>query len=221
MTEVLIDLDQPAPMIIHFYDQLTLLERWTDRYRTVYPIHLDSLAEVLGRTTVNSGILPQNTLATGKRNGEAWILRYIPPAMRTLHIGNTEKAFTVPSPPLVWFGCGQNYRLYALNTLDYPNQHTILFQAPYPNVNATGGICWGSTGTVLHANHDAMDTMLERFFASGFNTHLDNNRSRRKPSSVLDLWAELAKQQAESYPLDDLIACSIKLSELTSTEDRQ
>lgn len=220
MTDVVIDLDQPAPLIIHLYDQLTLLERWTDRYRTVYPIHLDSLAEVLGRTTVNSGILPQNTLATGKRNGDAWILRYIPPAMRTLHIGNTAKFFTVPSPPLVWFGHGQNYRLYALNTLDYPNQHTMLFQAPYPNVNAHGSICWGSTGTVLHASHEAMDTMLERFFASGFNTHLDNNRSRRKPASVLDLWAELAKQKAEAYPLDDLmIDHAIKLSELS--EDRQ
>lgn len=217
MTEVSTEivLDVQAPLILHIYSEVALIQREVNGYPTIYSVNLEAVAELLGKTSVSTGILPPNTLGQGRKNGDSWILRYVPAGMRTFNLGETGKAIeNVPHPPLIWFGCGTKYKLWALNTLDYPTANTILFNAPFPNVYESGGICWGSTGTPLPVTHAAMDTMLNRFFDSGFNLHISNQRSRRYAGNVIDMWSELRKKQAKGYPLDDLIACSMKLSEV-------
>ena len=217
MTDPMIDieLDVQAPLILHIYNEIALIQRDLNGYQTVYAVDLDSVAELLGKTTISTGILPPNTLGQGRKNGEPWILRYVPAGKRNLHLGDSGAAIeNVPHPPLIWFGCGTKYKLWALNTREYPTQHTILFNAPFPNVYEDGGICWGSTGTPLPVTHQAMDTMLNRFFDSGFNLHVGNQRSRQYAGNVIDMWAALRRKKAKGYPLDDLIACSMKLSEV-------
>lgn len=214
-TEVEIVLDVQAPLILHVYNEIALVQRELHGHTTIYPVNLESVAELLGKTSVSSGILPRDTLGTGRHNGEPWILRYIPAGKRNLHLGSSERVIeNVPHPPLVWLGIGVKYKLFALNTLEYPTANTILFNAPFPNVFEDGGICWGSTGRVLPVTHYAMDSMLNRFFDSGFNLHIGNQRSRRHSGNVIDMWAELSRKKTKTYPLDDLVCCSIKLSEL-------
>lgn len=208
-------LDIPAPTTIHIYPQIAVIERVLGNCKTVYPVRLDGIAEALGRVSLMSGILPENTLLSGERDGKKMIIKYLQPCIRTLALGREgNHTFTIPMPPMIWAGWGRVYRLYALNQHTYPNASTILFHAPVPNLDSRGEVCWGDTGTVLDVSHAAMKTMLDRFFESNFVPHTDNHRSMKYPLSVLDMWHDLAKANAEHYPLTDLVAASIRLDQV-------
>ena len=71
--------------------------------------------------------------------------------------------------------------------------------AMHPFPVAGGGTIW-----------EAIDV----FFQSGFNDHLDNNKSKSYPDSILKMWRKLNQEKAETYPLDDLVHANMTLANL-------
>ena len=191
---------------ITIYPDMTILTRRDGPRWLQYPIRPEALASLLGKLPASTGLLPPFTLGTGAVNGESLFAVYVPPRQATLKLdGGT--SYTIPLPPLVWAGCGQAYRLWALDTIKYPsNGGVTLFRAPFPNVYPDGSICWGSSDARPIAAPGTMMRVLKLFLEESlFNLHLANGKSVHFSASVVGRWQQLVESQADAYPLDDLI----------------
>lgn len=215
-TEIVLDVQ--APYVLHLYESCSIMEAHADDGSIQrYPVSLEALAERLGRLSLNSGILPRDTLAYCRKNGHDVIVRYFKPEILTFAyytVDDTVTHFTIPTPPLVWCGDDTEYSLHALNTLEWPTYDTVLYHAPFPNLYTDGTVCWGNTGTPLEASMVAMPLMWIRFIQSGFVDHVVSNRSYRHGDSVVRLWRELHEAQAQTYPLQDLMITERTLGDL-------
>ncbi|KPL90024.1 hypothetical protein SE18_08715 [Herpetosiphon geysericola] len=204
--------------MVHFYKTATILERNDGLVQQVYPVNIESLHALLGNIPRSTGILPEHVIAMGRHDGRDLIIKYVPPKRRNLITteSNKPKPISIVTPPLVWSGCGTVYRIYALNSTAWPNENTMLYHSPFPNVYSNGTICWGDTGNALQAANRTIDTMLDRFFTSVFASHLNNSRSRSNPGSVVKFWETITNDDA--YPLGDLLPANIRLIELLEGE---
>lgn len=206
-----------APLAqITIYPDVTLLTRRSGRVWRQYPVSPAALAETLAGVPATSGLLPPNTLATGRLQGAPFYVVYVPAQRVTLR---TEKQrFTIPLPPLVWAGWRAEYRLFALATDAPPTSaRAPLMLGPFPNLFAHGGICWGTSDPRPQAAPDTLAPTLQLFLTgSYFNLHLANGKSRAFPTSVIAQWQALKTAKAEAYPLDDLQPANLVLDHLVS-----
>lgn len=199
-------------MQISVYEQATLITRRKGPRWTQYPVAPEALAQVLSRTPSASGLLPANTLGVGRVHGQEFYVVYIPPATRTLRLERQE--FTIPLPPLVWAGCGADYRIWALDSRGRPERTDVpLMVAPFPNCYKHGGVCWGSADGRPEASGRTLMKVLKLFLEdSYFNLHIVDHKSVAYPASVVARWQDLVKTQAKKYPLDDLMPAEAHLS---------
>lgn len=178
-----------------------------------YPVDPAALAQALSQQPQASGLLPRDTLGTGRAHGTPFFVVYVPAHRRTLR--TAQRDYAVPLPPLVWSGCGTDYRLWALADEAFPtNSGLPLMKAPFPNCYADGRICWGDVEARPPASPGTLHTVLALFLeGSLFNLHLANGKSVRYPQSVIARWAQLAKRRdpAAGYPLRDLIPAEAQL----------
>lgn len=190
---------------ITIYETTVLLTRRHGQRWTQYPIAPDALGDVLSGVPHASGLLPPHTLGTGRAHGQPFTVLYVPPAVRTLRM--TVGSYAIPLPPLVWAGCGSDYRIWALDRPEYPTRGDLpLLVAPFPNCYRDGGICWGSSDVRGVATPATLLRVLTLFLEeSYFNLHLANGKSVGFPTSVVGRWQQLVESQADAYPLDDLI----------------
>lgn len=188
---------------IAIYRDITILTRRSGATWRSHPISADALAQTFAKLPASSGLLPPHTLAAGRIGGQPMIVIYVPAQVRELH--TEPRSYTIPLPPLVWAGCGQRYRIFSLNTPDEPSRESLpLMIAPFPNVYANGDICWGTSDPRPEAGPTTMGAALTTFFASYFNSHGADGKSRKFPVSVLAQWGALATRKAARYPLGDL-----------------
>lgn len=201
---------------ITIYEQLVLLTRRNGLRWTQYPIDPDALAQLLARTPIASGLLPPHTLGVGRICGQDFTVLYVPPRVRTLRM--EVGSYTIPLPPLVWAGCGTDYRIWALGTLDYPTRGDVpLMVAPFPNCYKNGGVCWGTSDARSPAAPAGLLAVLTLFLEeSYFNLHLANGKSVHFSTSVVARWQQIVADAALDYPLDDLMPAECHLSWLLS-----
>ena len=162
------------------------------------------LASHLGNLDINTGLLPENVLFWQRRGSEERLGVWVPPQIWSLRVEPTDKVNRViPLPGFVFVGQGKNYGLWALDGTERPTAETELYHAPTPNV-FPGGVCAGNVefptitaSTIWQA--------VSAFFESGFNSHLDNNKSQKYPLGILRMWRVLHRAKAKAYPADDLV----------------
>jgi hypothetical protein len=197
---------------ITIYPDMTLLTRRQGLIWRQYPVSPDGLAQTLARIPSVTGLLPPHTLGGGRVAGVPFLVVYVPARRATLRMET--KDFDIPLPPLVWAGCGGDYRIWALATPDLiTDTRTPLMRAPFPNsYNKDGGICWGSTDPRPAAAATTMQPVLDLFLQdSYFNAHLQDHKSVGYPGSVVARWQQLVDDRAEAYPLDDLMPAECQL----------
>lgn len=205
---------QPNVQISVFDDAIYLTRRRGHGWIT-YPVDPDDLAGALGKLPTHSGLLPPNTLGTGTVNGQRFYVLLVPPRPARLRVTGRKEPFPLQTPPLIWAGCGQDYRIFALPSLDSPQLQSPLAHAPFPNTYDPGSICWGSTERRPDAGTDTMLPVLDLYLeGSFFNSHFGQHRSQSKPRSVVTLYRSLC--QDRPYPLDDLVPAGRELSWLLS-----
>ncbi len=199
-------LDIPPEIQLDLYPGLVIMTKRTSSGWWSHPIDTDALINTLADLPSSSGILPPNCLATGRAGGETYYAVYVPPMRTTLQFSDgvaTEQTIPIPTPPLIWAGCGTTYRIWSLATEEDPTEDTPLYTAPFPNCYNNGGICWGDADPRPRATASNLMSVLDLFLhGSKFNSHISNRKSKRKPTCVITLYPELADQ--EEYPLDDL-----------------
>ena len=194
---------------ITIYEQLILLARRDRRSGAwrQHPVTAEAMAQALAGLPSGSGLLPPNTLASGSVHGKAFLAIWIPPGHHTLR--TAEREYKIPLPPMVWAGCGDDYRVWALGAegATFPTAgSTPLYAMPAPNTYPTGAICWGSSDPrPAAASPAALAKAWATFLGSNFNSHIQASKSKAYPASVLALWELLAERVEEPYPLEDLI----------------
>lgn len=213
--EIMVMDDQPPLAQICIYESCVVLTRReaNGAWRS-YPINPDALAQALGKLPASTGLLPGGTIGTGIRDGSPFYIQYIRPRRIALPAeqAGVETVYHFTTPPLIWAGWRQDYRLFALKEAERIAPTTELYYAPFPNAYPNGGICWGNVKR-LAANPSSMGTMLTVFLEqSRFNGHLANGKSKAQSANVLLHYAALRPD--EPYPLDDLVASSRTVREL-------
>ncbi|HEU4328842.1 MAG TPA: hypothetical protein VFS21_37240 [Roseiflexaceae bacterium] len=209
-------LDEKPLAQIDIYDSVVILTRRKARgVWTSYPIDPGALAQALGKLPLSTGLLPAGTLATGLKEGAQFYVLHIPPRSVRMQVdmAGRREVYAIRTPPLIWCGCGQDYRIWALGTESATLQgDEKLYCAPFANVWATGGICWGSVRRV-EASASSLLAQLKTFLEeSEFNAHLVQDRSRQYPNNILLRYADLSPDQP--YPLDDLVEAGRRLRDV-------
>lgn len=205
---------QPLVQIGVFEDAVYLTRRDGHGWMS-YPIKAEDLAAALGQIPTNSGLLPPHTIGTGTVSGQRFYVLHIAPRSAALRITGRKRPCVIQTPPLIWAGCGQDYRIFALNTCDAPQAQSDLYHAPFPNTYDSGSICWGSTEARGEAAPTTMFPALDLYLeGSSFNSHIAQGRSRSRPRSVTALYRGLGA--GKPYPLDDLVPAGRRLAWLLS-----
>lgn len=115
-----------------------------------------------------------------------------------------------PLPTLLLLGSGQSYYLWA--TLDETvNQKSKICAAPFPNLNSSGGICFGKN-TAPECRLDAIEKVWRLILDSPFNSHQTENRCRPHPKDARRFL--LALDGKKAFPKNALIKTQHTVAEL-------
>jgi PRTRC genetic system protein B len=205
-------LSPPPELQLDLYANAVILTRRVNGLWRSYPVAPEGVAQALAGLPLMTGLLPPDCLGWGTVGGEAFFVQYLAPRAVALpvEVGAVTTTYHLQTPPLVWAGRGADYRLWALSGPGRPMHPEVpLCRAPFPNSYEHGGICWGSAERPPAAAADTLGRALGCFLGSKFSMHVDNQKSRRYPASIVALWRELSPETP--YPLDDLVSTSATL----------
>ena len=164
-------------------------------------VRAQDVKAAFNQTEQDSGWMPAGVVRCGHNEQGPWYVYSTPPRGKAT-IQVDDKQLTVPLPRLVMLGVGHSSYLWALKDEHFSRDAQAL-HAPFPNVDANGGICWGNAH---HGEADPTDAkqMFDLFFETVFNADLVDKKSVRFPQDVRkQLWV-LHEQKARRYPLEDL-----------------
>ncbi len=116
----------------------------------------------------------------------------------------------IPLPTLLLLGSEQSYYLWA--TLDKTvNQKSKICAAPFPNLDSSGGICFGRN-TAPECRLDTIEKVWRLILESPFNNHQAANRCRTHEDDARKLL--LALDGKKTFPKNALIKTQHTVSEL-------
>ncbi len=132
---------------------------------------------------------------------------------REMDDGSTSESvleLEVPLPTLLLIGLGQKYYLWA--TLDKTiNQKSKICAAPFPNLDSSGGICFGRNNAP-ECRLDTIESVWRLILDSPFNGDRAADRCRTNPDDVRKLL--LALDGKKTFPKTALIKTNHTASEL-------
>jgi PRTRC genetic system protein B len=163
-----------------------------------------------GQIAVDSGWLPSEVRRWGQTPAGEYAIMFVPAQRQVVPLTNTwgdrfpmrRIKVEVPLPPLVFAGCGTNYWVWACAEAPHPKAR--LYEAPLPNVNQGGSICFGSNHPP-EVRPETMGQAWKVFMTSPFNNHLIGGSSRQYPKDVREQLLALAASGAAAYPTADLV----------------
>lgn len=116
----------------------------------------------------------------------------------------------IPLPCLLLLGCGQKYYLWA--TLEKTiTQKTKICHAPFPNLDNSGGICFGSN-IAPECRLETIENVWQMIFDSPFNSHQTNNRTLTHKRDARNFLLEINGKK--SFPKNALIKTEHTVSNL-------
>ena len=179
---------------------------------TSKPVSPRSLAGIFTGLTASSGLLPPNALfwkIDDEDQPECGI--FIEAHRRKLVIDDAT-AFTIPLPPLIFTGCKQKYRLFAVKARPMHGRER-LYYPPLSNIMNSSAICKGN-GELPDADWSTIDKAFELFMSAQFAPHLVRNRFKDYPNNVHEGWEKLALFGPDTFPLDQLVATQLTVGDI-------
>jgi hypothetical protein len=179
------------------------------------------------RDTFDSGWLETNVIRFAQEKKTHKILSVLPAGRRKIFITDPRSRderetddertledaileLEIPLPTLLLLGSGQSYYLWA--TLDKTvNQKSKISHAPFPNLDSSGGICFGKN-TAPECRLDTIESVWRLILDSPFNNHQAANRCRTHPGDARKLL--LALDGKKTFSKNALIKTQHAVSEL-------
>ncbi len=116
----------------------------------------------------------------------------------------------LPLPTLLLLGCGQKYYLWA--TLDQAvNQKSKISHAPFPNLDSSGGICFGKN-IAPECRLDTIESVWRLILDSPFNSDRAADRCKTHPEDARKFLFELNGKK--TFPKNALIKTNHIVGEL-------
>lgn len=213
--------DLEPKFALKFFDGVIVAMRKVGRRWSEYVVDPAAVRQVLAATPVSSGLLRKNIIAVGHLDGHPFFVTLIAPRkVRVGTSGSTQRDWVFTTPPIVWGGWKNVYRVYALHRRDvrggWPRSDTIpLYLAPFANTYRSGDICWGSGLRPGMAQIDRMDAAFITYAeGSFFIESATASPSKEFGSSIPRLYESL--RGLRHYPCDDLVPQGKSLAHLLS-----
>lgn len=180
------------------------------------------LARALGKGITHGGFLPETVLYM---DGDL-LMWWVPAARRQVwfragDIGPQDRGEVVPHPSLVFAASSQHWCVWAVKGADRPKPDTPVFQAPYFNVNASGGICQGNVAIPNGTTAEKIGAWNDAFFNSYF-THPNVAKglvSYRGGAS--QFWRHLLEGKFKAFPERVLVDRKCRLHDLLGEHGAQ
>lgn len=185
----------------HFLFRYQESGRWCSKFVTI-----DDVAKSLANIESDSGWLGAGILRTGRSQRGNWFVYTAPAQKMSLLLTDEtdrveEPVHNVPIPATVLIGVGHAYFLYAVAD-DVVTPASKLYHAPFPNVYGHHRICWGNNAHPV-ASVAAAPQVWRLFFATPFNAHLANEKSKAYQKNVNEQLRQVAGRK--KYPVADLV----------------
>jgi len=175
-----------------------------DRVKFLAPA---SVRQAFTLERIDSGWLPEGVCRWGTGPAGDWMLAYHKPQVYEIQVEMKEnrppRRLKVPLPALAFFGCDDNYYLWALRGVSLEPK-AQLYRAPLPNINEHGLICFGSNQRP-RVSAASFAEAWRLFLAAPFNDHHADGLSREFPEDVRRQLAKLYRERAKRYPARDLV----------------
>jgi len=178
------------------------------------------LTEKLGSQKLLGSYLPANVLAV---DGD-WLMWYEPPQMRHAGFKQSDlypkrslgrRGGKAPMPGVVFVASRYRWYVYGFKGNERPAPDTLLFQAPFYNVDQSGQICAGNVEIPKSTTAERIAAWNDAFFRSYF-AHANYDGVVNYKGDVTALWRDLLDGQfgaelpeeamkPDPFPLDTLI----------------
>lgn len=175
----------------------------------IKPVSPATAHAILRHEDIDTGWLSPGVVRCAETIKGPMVLSYRPPSKATILLdgrSGTPDELTVPLPGLVLVGVDTKYYLWAVQG-DAFQPNATLFNAPLPNINTDGSICFGSNKVGRAAGH-SMSKVWELIWSSPFSDHSVQGKSQKNQKDIRAGLRELARKRAKTYPPFDLVKFS-------------
>jgi hypothetical protein len=181
----------------------------------IQPISHASALRALSTTDIDTGWLAPGVLRSAETARGTIVLSYRPPGAATIILDtrtNEPSTLSLTLPGLILVGVESRYQMWALASAHFSPQDE-LYQAPLPNTGTDGAICFGAN-QLPRVTPQTIREVWELFWASPFNEHSIQGKSRTHPNDIRPLLLALArgKRRKRIYPVQDLVRFSYGVS---------
>lgn len=219
-------------------DSAVLIYRGTDHsaFATVHPIHHDEsgvatllpgrsmtplavarMARRLSKGRERGGFIPAGLLYQNQTTMAWWV----PPARRHIwfrcaggELGAPERGESVPHPGLVFaVSADRSWHVWAVQGLERPSPATVLFQAPYFNVYASGAICQGNVNVPAGTTADKIEAWNTAFFTSFFTHPNVQGRLVNYKGGAYKFWRDMLDGRHAEFPEPVLVPLGLSLAQ--------
>lgn len=173
------------------------------------PVTLDSLAMAFSGIPVSTGMLPDGALFFTQVGKTVFTAVFIPPGVHVLR--TPERTYQVPLPGMVFAGHDRTYELYALADKARPNEESLLYYPPLPNIFNNGAVCQGDMAFPECTPGNIWNVWEQNIIGSYFTGHMASGRTK-SGGNIFDVWANLEKRRARRFPVDELLLVSPKVT---------
>jgi PRTRC genetic system protein B len=120
-----------------------------------------------------------------------------------------------PQPPLVFRAHKRHLDVRALLRDERPNLQTVLYRAPYWNVNDRGDVCMGTARVPPQPTVDSLPRWESAFFESEFTHPNASKKLTEHPGGFVGLWRSLAEKRR--FPTQFLAAANQTLHQFITS----
>lgn len=182
-----------------------------ERYKFVSP---QAVAAAFRNAPVDSGYLSPGVFRCGAAARGEFATVFLPGQVWPLEFDteaktNRYRILSVTLPPLVFFGIGKSYSLWAVKD-GAPTPTMKVYAAPLPNVFGHAGICWGVNRPPI-ATPGTIHQAWDMFIKSPFNGHAATDKSKTYPDDARKL---LRKVGTSKFPMGELMPLERTLDEV-------
>lgn len=177
----------------------------------------DQVARAFRRVHTDTGWFGKRVLRYREAPEGNAILSYEPAAIRKITVLFADRGLveiSVPLPPLILLGKGQEYYLWAAAS-PHISANTTIAVAPLPNVGS-GKICFGKN-EVPETHPSTLGEVWKLVFETPFNADHSGERCHSEPQDVRNLLWKLAVGKVKKFPKSELIVSSSTVEDAWET----